>query len=214
MNYDNLFEILTITNYNFNKFISIRNNMDLMDKEKIIFMISILIVAILNQLVTNVSAQNITQNNTQLLDIQKLTSITFQNTSVSLPSASAKINNQEVPHSIVVALPIRADEKIWAGTVTFTASKPIEVEVLHKYIPITKPDDKHGEPSNGKWFDGTPIALSTMTMFSNTPVTITDKPYSAGSFTFAGSALIFHKTNGQPFSVTYTLDAVAKNITK
>ncbi len=102
--------------------------MDLMNKEKIIFMISILIVAILNQLVTNVSAQNITQNNTQLLDIQKLTSITFQNTSVSLPSASAKINNQEVPHSIVVALPIRADEKIWTGTVTFTASKPIEVE--------------------------------------------------------------------------------------
>jgi hypothetical protein len=188
--------------------------MDLMNKEKIIFMSSILIVSILNQLVTNVSAQNITQNNTQLLDIQKLTSITFQNTSVSLPSASAKINNQEVPHSIVVALPIRADGKIWTGTVTFTASKPVEVEVLHKYLPITKPDDNHGAPSNAKWFDGTPIALSTMTMFSNTPVTITDKPYSAGSFTFAGSALIFHKTNGQPFSVTYTLDAVAKNITK
>jgi hypothetical protein len=51
-------------------------------------------------------------------------------------------------------------------------------------------------------------------MFSNTPVTITDKPFNAGSFTFAGSALIFHKTNVQPFSVTYTLDAVAKNITK
>ena len=185
-----------------------------MDIEKIIFIFSILIVATLNQLVTNVSAQNITQNNTQLLDIQKLTSITFQNTSLSLPSASAKINNQTIPHSTVVALPIRADEKIWTGTVTFTASKPIEVEVLHKYNPMIIPDDEHGEPSIALWFDETPIALSTMTMFSNTPLTITDKPYSAGSFTFAGSALLFHKTNGQPFSVTYTLDAVAKNITK
>jgi hypothetical protein len=45
-------------------------------------------------------------------------------------------------------------------------------------------------------------------------VTITDKPYSVGSFTFVGTAVLFHKTNGQPFSVTYSLDAVAKDLTK
>jgi hypothetical protein len=69
-----------------------------------------------------------------------------------------------LPHQIVVALPIRQDGKIWTGTVTFTASKPIEVEVEHKYnrYNITL-DAKHGEPYHAKWFDGTNIALSTMT---------------------------------------------------
>lgn len=164
-------------------------------------------------IVLNLTVPWIWGQNSSLIDLQKINSVTLQNTSSSMPSSSAKINNQDVPHSIVVALPIRSDGKIWVGTVTFTASKPIEIEVVHKYLPKEKLDINHGEPSNAKWFDGTPIALSTMTMFSNTPVTITDKPYSAGSFNFAGSALLFHKTNGQPFSVTYTLDAIAKNLT-
>ena len=50
---------------------------------------------------------------------------------------------------------------------TFTASEPIEVEVEHKYDRYTVvPDARHGEPCHGKWFDGTNIALSTMTMFT------------------------------------------------
>jgi hypothetical protein len=52
-----------------------------------------------------------------------------------------------------------------------------------------------------------------MTIFSNTPVTITNTPISTGSFIFAGSALVFHKTDGQQFTVTYTLDATAKPLT-
>ena len=32
-------------------------------------------------------------------------------------------------------------------------------------------------------------------------------PISIGSLTFAGSALVFHKIDGQPFTVTYTIDA-------
>jgi len=173
----------------------------------LIFSISCTIL--LNHYTTPVNGQT---SNT--IDLQKLTSITIQNTSLSVPASSAKINNQSMPHAIVVALPIREDGRLWIGSVTYTASKPIEVEVLHKYHPIVKPDAEHGEPSNAKWYDGTPIAVSTMTMFSNTPVTITDKPYSVGSFSFIGTALLFHKTNGQPFTVTYSLDAIAKNVTK
>jgi hypothetical protein len=121
---------------------------------------------------------------------------------------------QILPHQIVVALPIRQDGKIWTGTVTFTASKPIEVEVEHKYnrYNITL-DAKHGEPYHAKWFDGTNIALSTMTMFTNTPVAVTNTQISTGSFTFTGSALVFHKTDGVPFTVTYTLDVVANPLT-
>jgi len=138
----------------------------------------------------------------------------IQNTSMSKPAPNAQLNNQTLPHQIVVALPIRHDGKIWTGTVTFTASKPIEVEVEHKYNRYnTTIDAKHGEPYHAKWFDGTNIALSTMTMFTNTPVALTNTPISTGSFTFTGSALVFHKTDGTPFTVTYTLDATANALT-
>lgn len=139
--------------------------------------------------------------------------VTIQNTSMSVPSP---VHAQGIPHQIVVALPLRDDGKIWSGTVTFTASKPIEIEVEHKYNPKVTPDPRHGAPYNTKWFDNrhTPIALSTMTMFSNTPITVTNTPISTGSFVFAGSILVFHKTDGIPFTVTYTIDAVAKPITQ
>jgi hypothetical protein len=35
---------------------------------------------------------------------------------------------------------------------------------------------------------------------------------SSGTFDFTGSALVFHKTTGQPFTVTYTVDAQAKSL--
>ena len=138
----------------------------------------------------------------------------IQNTSMSKPAPNAQLNNQTLPHQIVVALPIRHDGKIWTGTVTFTASKPIEVEVEHKYNRYNMTiDAKRGEPYHAKWFDGTNIALSTMTMFTNTPVALTNTPISTGSLTFTGSALVFHKTDGIPFTVTYTLDVTANALT-
>jgi hypothetical protein len=141
--------------------------------------------------------------------------VTIQNTSMSVPAPSASLNKQSVPHQIVVALPLREDGKIWTGTVTFTASKPIEIEVEHKYNPKVIPDTRHGTPYNGIWIDNTTrIALSTMTTFSNTPVIVTNTPISTGSLVFAGSALVFHKTDGIPFTVTYTIDAVAKPLTQ
>ena len=141
--------------------------------------------------------------------------ITIQNTSMSVAAPSAAINKQSMPHQMVVALPLRDDGKIWTGTVTFTASKPIEIEVEHKYNPKVIPDARHGAPYNGIWIDNTTrIALSTMTTFSNTPVIITNTPISTGSLVFAGSALVFHKTDGIPFTVTYTIDAVAKRLTQ
>lgn len=144
-----------------------------------------------------------------------LDTVTMQNTSMSVPAPNAPVNKQNIPHQIVVALPLREDGKIWTGTVTFTASKPIEIEVEHMYNPKVIPDARHGAPYNAKWIDNTTsIALSTMTMFSNTPVTVTNTPISTGSLTFAGSALVFHKTDGIPFTVTYSIDAVAKPLTQ
>ena len=171
---------------------------------------AIVTTMIMTPLFTTVIAQQ--ENNT---NVQQDTEFRVQNTTMSIPAPSANINNQTIPHQIVIALPLRQDGKIWTGTATFTASKPIEIEVLHKYNPKVLPDTKHGEPYHAKWIDGiTPIALSTMTMFSNTPVSVTNSPISTGSFVFTGSVLLFHKTDGQPFTVTYTIDATAKSLTR
>ena len=171
---------------------------------------AIVTTMIMTPLFTTVIAQQ--ENNT---NVQQDTEFRVQNTTMSIPAPSANINNQTIPHQIVIALPLRHDGKIWTGTATFTASKPIEIEVLHKYNPKVLPDTKHGEPYHAKWIDGvTPIALSTMTMFSNTPVSVTNSPISTGSFVFTGSVLLFHKTDGQPFTVTYTIDATAKSLTR
>jgi hypothetical protein len=157
-----------------------------------------------------VIAQKQAQPSSPLSDI-----VTIQNTSMSIAAPNAPVNKQSVPHQIVVALPLRQDGKIWTGTVTFTASKPIEIEVEHKYNPRVIPDARHGAPYNARWIDNTTqIALSTITTFSNTPVTVTNTPISTGSLAFAGSALVFHKTDGIPFTVTYTVDARAKPLTQ
>ena len=71
-------------------------------------------------------------------------------------------------------------------------------------------DTEHGEPYHATLPNNMTIAISTMTMFSDTPVKVTDTPISTGSLRFTGSALVFHKTSGEPFTVTYTVDAVAR----
>jgi hypothetical protein len=97
-----------------------------------------------------VIAQKQAQRSSPLSDI-----VTIQNTSMSIAAPNAPANKQSVPHQIVVALPLRTDGKIWTGTVTFTASKPIEIEVEHKYNPRVIPDARHGAPYNAKWIDNT-----------------------------------------------------------
>ena len=67
-----------------------------------------------------------------------------------------------LPHAVVFALPIRDDGKIYTGQVTFTASKPIEVEVIHIYKPDQPPDEVHGEPPTAV-INGTTITYSHLT---------------------------------------------------
>jgi hypothetical protein len=184
---------------------------------------NILTVASIITIIVAVVITTITANaqtvDTPASQQQQALEFRVQNTSMSAMAPNAncpKFNStscQLIPHQIVVALPIRLDGAIWTGTVTFTASKPIEIEVFHKYNPSVTPDTAHGQPYNAKWIDGNRYALSTMTMFSNTPVSVTNTPISTGSLVFTGSALLFHKTDGIPFTVTYTIDAVAKPLT-
>jgi hypothetical protein len=44
------------------------------------------------------------------------------------------------------------------------------------------------------------------------PIEINGTGMSSGTFDFTGSALVFHKTTGQPFTVTYTVEAQVKSL--
>jgi hypothetical protein len=132
-----------------------------------------------------------------------------QKTEMSNSASPTVTPHGKVPHQIVLALPLRNDSKIWTGTITFTASKPIEIEVLHDYKPQSAIDAEHGEPYHATLPNNKTVAIST-TMFTETPVKVTDTPISTGSLQFTGSGLVFHKTSGEPFTVTYAVDAVAR----
>jgi hypothetical protein len=129
-------------------------------------------------------------------------SVTIQKTGVSapdqLPGHSA--------HQLVMALPPRGDGKVWVGTVTWTASKPVEVVVLHMYNPSVTADTAHSQPLIAPFGKGS-VAISLVKTPSGTPV-------ASGSIPFAGNALAFHTLNGDKFVVTYTADATPKRLTK
>ncbi|HJT48607.1 MAG TPA: hypothetical protein VJ729_10545 [Nitrososphaeraceae archaeon] len=127
--------------------------------------------------------------------------VTIQKTGVSspdpLPGHSA--------HQLVMALPPRDDGKVWVGTVTWTASKPVEVVVLHGYNSSVTADAAHGQPLTAPFGKGA-VAISLVKTASGTPV-------ASGSMPFVGNALAFHTLSGDKFTVTYTVDATAKELT-
>jgi hypothetical protein len=136
-------------------------------------------------------------------------SIVEQRTEMSSP---APVRHPGQPlHAVVFALPLRDDGKIWSGKVTFTASKPIEVEVLHPYEPKGEVDTMHGEPYHAVLPGNKSIAISHLRDLVDVPIEINGTGISSGTLEFVGSALVFHKTTGQPFTVTYSIDAVAKS---
>lgn len=135
-----------------------------------------------------------------------------QNTSMSVP---APVSHHGQPlHAIVWALPLRDDGKIWSGSVSFTASKPIEAEIIHDYKPQQPIDEEHGEPYNFIGPGNRNIAVTTLKDIIDVPIEINGTGLSSGTFEFDGSGLVFHKASGEPFTVTYTIDAVAKDVTR
>ncbi len=96
-------------------------------------------------------------------------------------------------HQIVIALPPRADGKMYSGQVTYSASKAVEIVVLNPFN-TTATDEQHGQPLNAPFGNGS-VAISVMNQFNG--------QFNAGSTTFTGAALAFHNIQGEPFSVTY-----------
>jgi hypothetical protein len=131
----------------------------------------------------------------------------------AMSSAAPVEHTGNLPHAVVFALPIRDDGKIYTGQVTFTASKPIEVEVIHIYRPDQPPDEAHGQPPTAV-INGTTITYSHLTGIVNNNIITGDVPTASGTFEFTGSGLVFHKRSSEPFTVTYTIDATVGQLTQ
>ena len=172
------------------------------------------IISTMNSSITT-EVQNQTAENSTIdpnLVSQKEEVFIVQNTSISVPAPVR--HPGQPPHEVVFALPLRDDGKIWSGRVTFTASKPIEAEILHIYNPQQPIDEKHGEPYHAVLPGNRSVAISHLRDLVDVPMEINGTGISSGSFEFEGSALVFHKTSGEPFTVTYTVNAVAREINK
>jgi hypothetical protein len=132
----------------------------------------------------------------------------------AMSRAAVTTHPGQVKHQILPVLPIREDGKIWSGTITFTASKPVELEILQKYNPDQQVNATHGEPFHdiAVLLNNTDVAFTILKDDVDTHLLINGTTISSGTFDFAGSALDLHQSEGEPFTATYTVDAVAGDL--
>jgi hypothetical protein len=109
-------------------------------------------------------------------------------------------------HQAVVVLPARTDGKIWVGTISWTASKPVEVRLLYDYNSTITPDAIHGKPLTAPFGTGQ-AAISLIKPLNSGAESA---GFNSGSLSFVAKQVAFHTIDGTPFTVTYAVDAVAK----
>ena len=145
-----------------------------------------------------------TQNQTETTSMTA-TTFTAQKTATSIVDS---LPGHEM-HQAVIVLPQRTDGKIWVGTLSWSASKPVEVRLLQNYDASVQPDQAHGKPVTAPFAQGE----SAISLLLQTNGAGTVPSYNAGSMNFAASQVAFHTLGGVPFTVTYTVDAEAKSLT-
>jgi hypothetical protein len=152
----------------------------------------------------NMTEGGAAQNQTETTSMTA-TNFTAQKTAISTVDT---LPGHEM-HQAVIVLPQRTDGKVWVGTLSWSASKPVEVRLLQNYDANVKPDAAHGKPVTAPFAQGE----SAISLLLQTNGAGTVPSYNAGSMNFAASQVAFHTLGGVPFSVTYTIDAEAKSLT-
>jgi hypothetical protein len=157
------------------------------------------------------SAQNMTSSSGAAAEnLTGLTSMTATNFTAQKTAVSTvdQLPGHQM-HQAVIVVPQRTDGKVWVGTISWTASKPVEVRLLHDYDTSVTPDAAHGKPVTAPFADGE--SAISLILASNGAATVPS--YYSGSMDFAADQVAFHTLGGIPFAVTYTVDAVAKSPT-
>jgi hypothetical protein len=93
----------------------------------------------------------------------------------------------------------RSDDGVYSGVLTYTASKGVAVQIWHNYNPgnTTALASKGFGSLKTASYNGKPIAISELSGSG-----------SSASIPFSGDAIVLH--SGSPFTVTYTVNAVAQ----
>jgi hypothetical protein len=106
-------------------------------------------------------------------------------------------------HQSAVILRLRNDNSLYDGTLTFTASKPVEVQILHRSVNSTTPTI----PAEFGTLNVLPLPgnAGTVTISNIIP------EYPEGSFVatvpFSGNAISLHNIEGEPFVASYSVAA-------
>jgi hypothetical protein len=157
-------------------------------------LLSIMLMTILSDTYQLSLAQDSVSNNE---------SITIRKTATSVPGFTHK------DHQVVMVTPPIDIGKVWVGKVSWISSEPIEpsggIEYNQSAIDT---DTEHSDIPTFFQYDNRTAALSDRTDLTGaTPQT------TFGTFDFVVDSLVLHSTNSSGFTVTYALDAVAKDIT-
>ena len=156
------------------------------------------------------NAQNMTNGGTAPANqtgMTSMTATTFTAQKTAISTVDALPGHQL--HQAVIVLPQRTDGKIWVGTISWSASKPVEVRLLQNYDTSVTPDAAHGKPVTAPFGKGE--SAISLILASNGAATVPS--YYSGSLAFVASQVAFHTLGGIPFTVTYSIDAVAKSPT-
>lgn len=108
-------------------------------------------------------------------------------------------------HQIVMTLPHKGDDKIWIGTVSWVSSEPIEAGFLIGHNQSAE-DEEHSKAETLK------VGNTSDTIFASTNLTGSTPELTFGSMNFAVDQLVFHSTNNAKFTVTFVIDAIAKDV--
>jgi hypothetical protein len=174
-----------------------------------IVLLLVLVAAATQVPIVTTNGQNMTgggaaQNQTETTSMAA-TNFTAQKTATSTVDALPGHEG----HQAVIVVPQRTDGKIWVGTISWSASKPVEVRLLQDYDASMAPDAAHGKPVTAPFADGE--SAISLILQNNGAGTVPS--YNAGSMNFAADQVAFHTLGGVPFTVTYTVDAEAKSLT-
>ena len=130
--------------------------------------------------------------------------ITIRKTATSVPGVPSPGHED---HQIVMALPSIDNGKVWVGKVSWISSKPIEVGFLIGHN-ISAEDKEHSTPATLQ------VDKSSNIIFASTNLTGNSPQQTFGNMDFVVDQLVFHSINNTKFTVTYAIDAEAKDISK
>lgn len=117
-------------------------------------------------------------------------------------------------HQSITILRLRSDNAVYSGRITFTATQPLEVQILHR-------DMTGATAGNASTIPTIPEKFGKLNIIQlpggNGQVTITNvvPKYTEGatgttfaaSVPFSGNAVALHNLEGKPFATTYTATA-------